>query len=203
MRDVWAGVPDELRNKLQLWAMIETPRGVLRAAQLAEDSDDYGLTCLVAGTTDLTADLNALHTADRSPLLHSLSHIVLAARANKLMALDGVHLHLDDAAGFEATCVQGRQLGFDGRTLIHPSQVAVANRVYSPSAAEVEHARRVITAFTEAVAAGHGVAVVDGKLVENMHVEVAKRALAIHDAVAARAGECVAEAAAMDKPVAA
>lgn len=168
-----------------LWCMVETPRGVLRAAEIAAASPR--LACLVAGTTDLTKELRARHTPDRVAVLASLSLVVLAARANGLAALDGVHLDLDDQAGFEAACRQGRDLGFDGKTLVHPGTIEAANRAFAPAPEEVALARRVMAAHAEAEAAGKGVVVVDGRLVEALHVEEARRVVALAEAIAAGA----------------
>jgi citrate lyase subunit beta/citryl-CoA lyase len=172
-----AGAPPSLR----LWAMIETPRGVLRVAGIAAATPR--LAALVAGTSDLVKDLGARHTPGRVEVLTSLSLVVLAARAEGLAALDGVHLDLQDDAGLEAACRQGRDLGFDGKTLIHPRTIEVANRVFTPDPAEVERARRVIEAHREAEARGQGVVVVDGRLVEALHVEAARRLVALAAAV--------------------
>jgi citrate lyase subunit beta/citryl-CoA lyase len=131
-------------------------------------------------------DLHARHTPGRGEVLTALSLIVLAARAHGLAVLDGVHLDLEDAAGFEAACAQGRDLGFDGKTLVHPRTVEAANRIFSPDTAEVERARRVIAAHSAAEAEGRGVVVVDGRLVEALHVEAARRLVALAEAVAAR-----------------
>jgi citrate lyase subunit beta/citryl-CoA lyase len=168
-----------------LWAMIETPRGVLAAHEIARAASR--LACLVAGTSDLTKDLRARHTPGRAEVLTSLSLVLLAARASGLSALDGVFLDLADAAGFEASCRQGRDLGFDGKTLVHPSQLEPANRVFAPSASELEWARRVVAGHAEAVAAGRGVTVVDGRLVEALHVAEAERVLGLAEAIARRA----------------
>jgi citrate lyase subunit beta/citryl-CoA lyase len=176
-----AGAPPSL----DLWCMIETPRGVLAAAEIAAASPR--LACLVLGTSDLVKDLRARHTPARTEVLASLGLVLLAARAHGLSALDGVHLDLADEAGFEAACRQGRDLGFDGKTLVHPKTIEVANRIFSPSPAEVEAARRIIAAHAEAEAAGQGVVVVDGRLVEALHVAEARRLVALADAVAARA----------------
>jgi len=169
---------------LALWAMIETPRGVLAAPAIAASSQR--LACLVAGTSDLVKDLGARHTPGRAEVLISLSLVVLAARAHGLACLDGVHLDLDDEAGFEAACRQGRDLGFDGKTLIHPRTIAPANRHFAPTEAEVEAARRILVAHAEAEASGRGVVVVEGRLVEALHVEAARRLLRLAEAVAAR-----------------
>jgi citrate lyase subunit beta/citryl-CoA lyase len=177
-----AGAPPDLA----LWCMIETPRGALAAPSIAAAGGR--LACLVMGTSDLVKDLRARHTPGRAEVIVALGTVLLAARANGLAALDGVHLDLADAAGFEAACRQGRDLGFDGKTLVHPSTIEAANRIFAPAAEEVALARRVIAAHAEAVAAGRGVAVVDGRLVEALHVEEARRVVALSDAVAARGG---------------
>lgn len=168
----------------RLWAMIETPAGVTHVADIAAVE---GVDVLVMGTSDLVKELRCQAGPDRTPLLYALSRVVLAARLHGKDALDGVFLDLQDPDGFEASCIQGRALGFDGKTLIHPSQIEVANMVFGPAAEEVEQARRVISAWEEAVAAGQGVVVVDGRLVENLHVDEARRTLAFADALAARA----------------
>jgi citrate lyase subunit beta/citryl-CoA lyase len=171
-------------RELALWAMIETPAGVLAAPEIARASER--LTCLVAGTSDLVKDLHARHSPGRVEVLAALSVIVLAARASGLACLDGVHLDLDDQAGFEAACRQGRDLGFDGKTLIHPKTIAAANHAFGPSAEEQETARRIVAAHAEARAAGQGVTVVDGRLVEGLHVEAARQLLALAAAILAR-----------------
>jgi len=167
-----------------LWCMMETPLGILRAEAIAGASPR--LACLVLGTSDLVKDLRASHTPQRLPVLTALSLCVLAARAHGLAVLDGVHLDLSDDEGFRAVCVQGRELGFDGKTLIHPKTVPVANAVFAPSEAEVAQARKIIAAHAEATAAGKGVVLLDGKLIENLHVEMARRTMTLADAVAAR-----------------
>ncbi len=169
---------------LAVWAMIETPLGVLAAGEIARSTPR--LACLVAGTSDLVKDLRARHTAGRAEVMTSLSLILLAARAAGLAALDGVHLDLADAAGFEASCRQGRDMGFDGKTLIHPSQLEPANRAFAPTEQELDAARRIVAAHEEAVAAGRGVTVVDGRLVEALHVAEAQRILALAEAIARR-----------------
>lgn len=167
---------------LPLWCMIETPRGVLRAAEIA---DLPAVTCLVMGTSDLAKDLHAEHVPGREPLLPALGTCVLAARAAGIAILDGVHLDLGDDAGLVAVCAQGRALGFDGKTLIHPKQIEAANAAFGPSAEAVERARTIVAAFEAAVADGKGVVVVDGKLVESLHVIEARRRLALADMIAA------------------
>jgi citrate lyase subunit beta/citryl-CoA lyase len=155
--------------------MLETPRGILYAREVAAASPR--LAALVLGTSDLTKDLHALATRDRVPLLTSLSLAILAARASGLAILDCVHLDISDKDGFAASCRQGRELGFDGKTLIHPTQIAAANAAFAPSTEEIEWSRRIIAAHAAAIAAGKGVALVDGRLIENLHVENARRLL--------------------------
>ena len=164
-----------------VWCMLETPLGVLNAREIAAASPR--LAALVLGTSDLTKDLHALHTSDRQALLTALELALLAARAYGLAAIDGVHLDLADDDGFALACRQGRELGFDGKTLIHPKQLEGANLAFAPSAAEIAWARRIIAAHAEAVARGQGVVLVDGKLVENLHVENARRVVAIAGAI--------------------
>jgi citrate lyase subunit beta / citryl-CoA lyase len=166
---------------LPIWCMLETPRGVLAADAIAGADPRVG--ALVMGTSDLTKDLHARHTPGREPLLTSLGLCVLAARAHGLTALDGVHLDLADDAGFEAACRQARDLGFDGKTLVHPKQLAAANAIFAPSPDEVEWSRRVIAAHAEAERAGRGVVLLDGRLIENLHVEEARRIRALADAI--------------------
>jgi citrate lyase subunit beta / citryl-CoA lyase len=164
-----------------VWCMLETPLGILNAGEIARASPL--LAVLVVGTSDLTNDLHATHTVDRLPLLPALGLTLLAARAHGLAALDGVHLDLADDEGFALACRQGRELGFDGKTLIHPKQIEAANAAFAPSAEAVAWSRRVIAAHAEAVARGQGVALVDGRLVENLHVEHARRVVAIAEQI--------------------
>ncbi len=167
---------------MAIMCMMETPRGILNAAAIAAASPR--LSCLVMGTSDLVKDLHAAHVPDREPVVTALGLCLLAARANGLAIVDGVHLDLEDAEGFAAQCRQGRDLGFDGKTLIHPKTIAAANKIFAPSEAELAWSRRIIDAHAEATAEGRGVVVVDGKLVENLHVENARRLVALADAVA-------------------
>jgi citrate lyase subunit beta/citryl-CoA lyase len=164
-------------ERLAVWCMLETPRGILYAREIAAASPR--LAALVLGTSDLTKDLHALPTRDRLPLITSFSLAILAARAHGLAVLDGVHLDLADDQGFAATCRQGRELGFDGKTLIHPKQIAAANAAFAPSREEVEWSRRIIAAHSEAAASGKGVVLVEGRLIESLHVENARRLLAL------------------------
>jgi citrate lyase subunit beta/citryl-CoA lyase len=178
-----AGAPEHL----SIWCMIETPRGVLRAEEIAAVSARVG--GLIMGTADLTKDLRARHTPERLPLLASFGHCLLVARAFGLGILDGVHLDLADDAGFLAACRQSRELGFDGKTLIHPKTIAAANAVFAPSSEEVASAHRIIAAHADAVAAGKGIVVVEGRLVENLHVQSAHQTVALAEAIAAREQE--------------
>ena len=168
----------------KIWAMVETPIAMLRAEEIASASDR--LTTLVMGTNDLAKELHAEPTADRGPLLGGLSLCLLAARATGKTILDGVYNDVSDLAGFEAECVQGRQYGFDGKTLIHPKQVEPCNRVFAPSDEEIERSRRVIDAFEQAEAEGQGVVTVDGQMIENLHVDNARRILALSEAITAK-----------------
>jgi citrate lyase subunit beta/citryl-CoA lyase len=176
-----AGAPDTTG----IWAMLETPTAVLHAEEICGASSR--LNVLVMGTNDLAKELQAEHVPGRRPLLTGLSLCLLAARQAGKVILDGVYNDIKDAAGFEAECVEGRQLGFDGKTLIHPSQVEPCNRVFAPEPDEVERSQRIIDAFEEARAEGRGVATVDGRMIENLHVEQARRTLALASAIEALA----------------
>jgi len=171
------------RTPHPVWCMIETPLGVLRAAEIAAADRLAGF---VAGTNDLTKDLHARHAPARTPLLTSLSMIVLAARAYGLAVIDGVHLDLDDLKGFEAACRQGADLGFDGKSLVHPNSIDIANRVFGPAREEVEHARAIVAAWADARAQGLGVARIGGAMVEQLHVDDANRLIALADAIERR-----------------
>lgn len=167
-----------------LWAMMETPLGMLNAAEIAAHPKLAGM---VMGTNDLAKDLGARFRADRLPMATGLGLCLLAARAHGCVILDGVYNAFKDEDGLRAECEQGRDMGFDGKTLIHPAQLEISNAVFGPSDAEIDLARRQIAAFEEAVSQGQGVAVVDGKIVENLHVETAQRLLAKAEAIAAMA----------------
>ncbi len=164
-----------------IWCMMETPLGILNVKEIAGASPTVG--ALVLGTSDLAKDLHAAHTAQRLPMITSLGLCLLAARAYGLAVLDGVHLDLNDDEGFAASCRQGRELGFDGKTLIHPKTIAACNAAFAPDADEIAQAHRIIAAHAEAAAAGKGVVLVDGKLVENLHVENARRLVALAEAI--------------------
>lgn len=167
---------------LPLWAMIETPKGVLNAAEIAAHPRMQGF---VLGTNDLMKELGCRFRADRLPLMASLQMALLAARAEGLVCLDGVFNAFKDDLGTKAECEQGRDLGFDGKTVIHPRQIEIANRVFAPGPADLEMAQRQIEAYEAARAQGQGVAVVDGKIVENLHVATARQVLAKAAAIAA------------------
>ncbi|MQA62199.1 MAG: CoA ester lyase [Actinophytocola sp.] len=177
----FAGAPEHTK----IWAMIETPIAMLRAADIASASER--LTVLVMGTNDLVKELHAEFMPGRIPLLGGLSLALLAARATGKVIVDGVYNDVKDAEGFEAECVQGRQLGFDGKTLIHPAQLAACNEIFAPSEDEVSRSQKIIEAFDEARAEGKGVVTVDGRMIENLHVDNARRILTLSDAIASRA----------------
>lgn len=165
-----------------IWAMMETPRGMINAPQIAAHPQMQGF---VMGTNDLAKELNTRFHADRLPMMPGLGLCLLAAKAEGIVIVDGVYNAFKDDEGLRAECEQGRDMGFDGKTLIHPAQVDIANAAFAPSEAEVDLARRQIAAFEEAEASGQGVAVVDGKIVENLHVATAKATLAKAEAIAA------------------
>lgn len=162
-------------ESIRLWAMLETPSAVLRSADIAAAGGR--LTVLVMGTNDLAAELRAQDVPGRRPLELSLMMCLLAARASGRTILDGVYNDVRDPAGFERECISAEQLGFDGKTLIHPDQIEICHGVFSPSSAELAHARRVVSAFEAAGRAGSGVATLDGRLIERLHVETALRTL--------------------------
>lgn len=170
-------IPDDL----PIWAMMETPRGMLNAAAIAAHPRIAGF---VMGTNDLAKELQTRFRADRLPMISSLSICLLAARAEGLVIVDGVYNAFKDDEGLKVECDQGRDMGFDGKTLIHPAQVAVCNEAFAPSAAEIDLAKRQIEEFEKVEAAGGGVAVVDGKIVENLHVATARQILAKSEAIA-------------------
>ena len=166
----------------RIWAMVETPSGVFSARDIAAHPQ---VDAFVLGTNDLAKELRAQLVPGRAPLLPHLATALLAGREAGIAVLDGVYNDVKDLEGFEAECLQGAQMGFDGKTLVHPTQVEVANRVWAPSQEEVEHAQRVIAAFEEAERAGKGVVTVDGRMIENLHVDNARRTLGTASAVAA------------------
>ncbi|MGG7567021.1 HpcH/HpaI aldolase/citrate lyase family protein [Rhodovulum sp. DZ06] len=172
------GAPESTK----IWAMMETPLGILNAQAIAQAPR---LTCFIMGTNDLVKELNAAHTPDRAPVLASLSICLLAAKAYGLACIDGVYNAFKDDEGLRAECEKGLAMGFDGKTLIHPLQLAVTNEVFAPSQADLDLYARQVAAFEETRAKGEAVAVVDGKIVENLHVETAKARLALADAIKA------------------
>jgi citrate lyase subunit beta/citryl-CoA lyase len=176
-----AGAPEHTK----LWAMIETPVAILHAEEIARASDR--LAVFVLGTNDLVKELGAEHVPGRAPIQSSLQLAILGARAAGIAIVDGVYNNVKDADGFAAECRQGRELGFDGKTLIHPGQVAGANEAFAPSAEAVEDARGILQAWADGQ--GSGVVTYNGRMVENLHVESAKRTLSIHDAIRALEGD--------------
>jgi citrate lyase subunit beta/citryl-CoA lyase len=174
-----SGAPAEL----PIWMMAETPRCVLNIDAIA--GSHPRLAVIVMGTSDLAKEMRVRHTPERTGFVAALSLCVMAARAHTLDILDGVYLDLGDETGFRAACEQGRDIGFDGKTLIHPKQLETANEVFAPAEKDVERARIVIEAWEQARAEGKGVAVVNGRLVENLHVEEARRNLAMAEAIRA------------------
>jgi len=172
---------DMLGPDMPIWVMMETPVSVFNAREIAAHAQVAGL---VAGTNDLTKDLGCRTRADRLPLMTSLQMIVMAARAARgVVAIDGVYNRFRDGDGLKAECEQGRDLGFDGKTLIHPAQIDVTNTAFAPTQSEIDLAQRQIAAFEESHAAGQGVAVVDGQIVENLHIVAAQRVLAKAEAI--------------------
>jgi len=174
--------------RTRLWAMIETPLAILNIAEIAAAAKAPGarLASFVMGTNDLVKETRADLTRSRRPALFWLSAAITAARAYGLDALDGVYNNFRDAEGFRRECVHGRTLGFDGKTLIHPDQIAVANEVFAPPEAEVAWARKIIAAFDEPEHKGKGVITVEGRMVELMHAEMARRTVAIAEAISGR-----------------
>ena len=169
-------------SSTQIWAMVETPVGILNVDQIAHHKR---MSVMVLGTNDMAKELRATVTAGRATLVPYLSMCLLSARAADVGILDGVYNDIKDELGFEAQCVQGAEMGFDGKTLIHPNQVAPTNKIFSPSMDELDFHRRVIEEFEAAEKDGRGVLTVDGKMIENLHVDEARRALSIAEAIAA------------------
>lgn len=176
------GAPDSCK----IWCMMETPYGILHAEEIASSPRIGGL---VMGTSDLAKELHCLHTPERQPMMTSIGLCLLAARAFGIPILDGVHLDLQDDEGFEASCRQGRALGLDGKTLIHPKTIAKTNEVFAPSSEEIDWSRKIIAAHTEAEEQGKGIVLVDGKLIENLHIENARHLIALADAIRDREQE--------------
>jgi citrate lyase subunit beta / citryl-CoA lyase len=175
-----AGAPQQTA----VWVMIETPLSIFNIRNIAGASPR--LACLVMGTNDLIKEMNGLPTPGREGLLSALSLSVLAARAFGRAIVDGVFNDIQNTQGFEAICEQGRAIGFDGKTLIHPTQIDLCNRVFSPSQAEIAQARKLIAAFNLPENKGKGAISLDGRMVELLHAEIAKRTVALADAIAAK-----------------
>ncbi|WP_230530541.1 HpcH/HpaI aldolase/citrate lyase family protein [Microvirga roseola] len=175
-------------ERMQVWAMIETPLAILEARSIASAAHDVDtrLACFVMGTNDLAKDTRTRLAPGRAAMLPWLMTALAAARASGIDILDGVHNGIDDAAGFREECEQGRDCGFDGKTLIHPNQIAAANEIFAPSAEEVARARAIIAAFERPENAGKGVISLDGRMVERLHAEMAKRVVALAEAIAQR-----------------
>jgi citrate lyase subunit beta/citryl-CoA lyase len=169
-------------SSTQIWAMVETPIGILHVEEIARHER---MSVMVLGTNDMAKELRASITADRQALLPYLAMCLLSARAAGVAILDGVYNDIKDESGFKDVCVQGAEMGFDGKTLIHPNQVAPTNEIFSPSLDELDFHRRIIEEFEAAEKEGRGVLTVDGKMIENLHVDEARRALAVADAIAA------------------
>ncbi len=170
-------------DKTKIWAMMETPKAVLRAEEIAASSEQ--LEGFVLGTNDLAKELRAAHVPGREPLLAGISIILCAARAYGKVCVDGVYNAYQDEEGLRAECLQGQQMGMDGKSLIHPAQLEIANEVFAPDFSALDLSRRQVAAYEEAIARGEAVAVVDGKIVENLHVETAKRLIALDEAIRA------------------
>lgn len=171
-------------SSLAIWIMIETPQGVLNISHIIHEQPR--LAGIIMGTSDLSKALRIRPSPERLGLITSLSLCVLAARAYNLSIIDGVYVNLEDSNGFKAVCQQGRDLGFDGKTLIHPQQIETANHIFAPTDKEVTRARQIILAWERAQQENKGVVVVEGQLVENLHVEEAKQCLALADICAER-----------------
>lgn len=171
----------------QLWAMLETCAAFLELPAIAEASGDTGLTTFVLGTNDLALEMRCILDTGRSAMLSLLTQSVVAARAHGLSVLDGVFNALEDDTGFSDQCRQGAALGFDGKTVIHPKQLAAANAAFAPSDAEITKAESIVAAFAAPENTGKGVIKLDGKMVEVLHLREAQRSLQIRDAIAARA----------------
>jgi citrate lyase subunit beta/citryl-CoA lyase len=171
-----------------LWAMMETPLAILHAEEIAAARNDTRLSAFVMGTNDLAKELHCLQTPDRLPFATSLSLALLAGRAYGLAVIDGVYNDIQNADGFEAECRQGVAFGFDGKTLIHPSQIEPCNRIFAPEASAVDWARRIIAEFEKPGNADKAVVKVEGRMVERLHAQDAERLVALADAIAEREG---------------
>jgi citrate lyase subunit beta/citryl-CoA lyase len=177
--------------RIQIWAMIETPIAVFNILALAAEADDSEsrLSAFVMGTNDLAKETRARIVPGRAPMLPWLMTCLAAAHSYGVDILDGVYNDLGNAEGFARECEEGRDMGFDGKTLIHPSQIAACNAAFSPSADEVAQARKIISAFEAPENRNKGVVQLDGRMVERLHAEMARRTVAVADAIAARSRE--------------
>lgn len=184
VQNIVAAMTNVTVKPIALWLMIETPKGVLDVRSIANASERIAV--LVMGTSDLVKEQRARHTRERHNISYALQHCVLAAREQELDILDGVHLDFRDLESFAAACQQGVDLGFDGKTLIHPSQIEGANAAFGPDLAAVDHAQRLLAVWQRAQADGRGVAELDGQLVENLHAAEAERVIAFAQALASR-----------------
>ncbi len=176
-------------ERTRVWAMIETPLAILHAEAIASAARDVDtrLACLVMGTNDLAKDTRTRLLPGRAAMLPWMMTALAAARAHGIDILDGVYNNLSDAEGFRAECEQGRDCGFDGKTLIHPDQIAAANEIFAPSVEEVDNARAIVAAFEQPENAGKGAISLNGRMVERLHAEMARRTLALAEAISARA----------------
>ncbi|MGO4706642.1 CoA ester lyase [Microvirga sp. 2MCAF38] len=177
-----------LSETTKLWVMIETPLAVLQAKEIASTALDVDtrLECFVLGTNDLAKETRARFVPGRAPMLPWLMNTLAAARAYGLDVIDGVYNNLSDESGFRAECEQGRDLGFDGKTLIHPNQVVAANEIFAPTLEEIERAEIIASAFERPENAGKGAIAIDGGMVERLHADMARRTLALAEAIAIR-----------------
>jgi citrate lyase subunit beta/citryl-CoA lyase len=174
------------QDKTKLWAMIETPLAIMHAEEIASMATNTRLECFVMGTNDLAKEVSCAQTPDRLPMVASLNWALLAGRAYDLAVIDGVFNGIGDEAGFAASCRQGAEFGFDGKTLIHPSQVEPCNAAFSPPNEDVAWGRQIIAEFDKPENASKGVMKIEGKMVERLHAEAARRLVAMADAIAAR-----------------
>ncbi len=181
--DIW-----DVPERTKLWAMIETPLALLKAEEIARVAvmRETRLSCFVVGTNDIAKETRARLVPGRAPMLPWLANVLAAARAYGLDILDGVYNILGDEAGFRAECEQGRDFGFDGKTLIHPNQITIANEVFAPEPSDVERSRSILAAFELPENKGKGVISLDGRMVERLHADMARRVVALADAIAAR-----------------
>ncbi|MFT4584113.1 MAG: citrate lyase subunit beta/citryl-CoA lyase [Gammaproteobacteria bacterium] len=184
LRDLVAELDRAGGADLPVWVMIETPKSILNVESIAHASTR--ISALIVGTSDLTKELRARHTRSRSNLSYALQHVVLAARAARIDVIDGVHLDFRNVADFEISCTAGRDMGFDGKSLIHPSQIETANEIFGTNEYVIEHAEKVLNAWQAAIAEGRGVAELDGQLIENLHAAEAERVLEFAQALKAR-----------------